>query len=327
MINKVISVGKYTPNKILTNHDLEKMVDTSDEWISDRTGIKERRIASNTETASYMGAEAIKRACDKINMPYEEIDFVICATNSPDTLFPSTAMRILQHLNIIDRPGIDIQAGCTSFCYGIELADSLLKNGGRYKKIALVGVEKLSSLIDWEDRNTCVLFGDGAGAVIISASENDGRGIISSVLGGDSSKTEAIRLEAGMSSKPTTMETLKSREHFVRMEGQDVFKFAVRVIVSSIKNLLKNVNMKIEQISRIIPHQANARIVEAAAKLLQVPYEKFFMNIHKYGNTSAATVPIALEEAFEEKKIKTGDTIITVGFGAGLTYAANMIKL
>jgi 3-oxoacyl-[acyl-carrier-protein] synthase III len=326
VLSKITGVGKYVPEKILTNFDLEKMVDTNDKWITERTGIKERRIANESETSSYMATEALKNACEKAEIKPEDLDFIICTTNSPDNIFPATAMKILSNLGIKDRPGFDLQAGCTSFTYGLELADSLLKNGNKYKHIAVIGVERLSKLIDWEDRNTCVLFGDGAGSVIVTRNEADNKGIIDSVLGGDSTKTKAIRIEAGMSEIPTTKETVENRMHFVKMDGQDVFKFAVRVIPNSIKKLLKRTDMKLEQINLIIPHQANTRIVESAAKFLKTPIEKFYMNIHKYGNTSSASIPIALEEAIEEGKIKSGDNIITVGFGAGLTYAANLIK-
>lgn len=326
IISKITGMGKYVPEKVLTNFDLEKMVETSDKWIRERSGIQERRIAAKDETASSMATTAIKNACKKANIECEDIDFVICATNSPDTLFPATAMKILQHMGIKDRPGFDLQAGCTSYCYALEVADSLIKNGS-YKNIAVVGVEKLSSLIDWEDRNTCVLFGDGSGASIVSRNDADDKGIIASHLGGDSNKANAIRLEAGLSQTPATEETLKNRQHFVRMDGQDVFKFAVRIIPNCIKNLLEKTGKTIDDIDVIIPHQANTRIVEAAAKLLKAPIEKFYMNIHKYGNTSSASIPIAMYEAYEEGKIKAGDTIITIGFGAGLTYAANMIKL
>jgi 3-oxoacyl-[acyl-carrier-protein] synthase III len=326
VFSKIKSVSKYIPEKVLTNHDLEKMVETSDQWIRDRTGIQERRIANQDETSSYMGAEAVKIACEKAGLEYSKLDYIICTTNSPDMIFPATAMKIINQLGLKDRPGFDLQAGCTSFCYGLDIADSLLKNGNRYENIAVIGVERLSSLIDWEDRNTCVLFGDGAGATIVSKNEEDDSGIITSVVGGDASKTLAIRLEAGMSQYPATEETLKNRQHFVRMDGQDVFKFAVRVIPTAVKKLLKRANMTLDDVKLIIPHQANTRIIESAAKLLKVDISKFYMNIHKYGNTSSATIPIALEESIEEGKIGKGDIIITVGFGAGLTYAANLIK-
>lgn len=325
-LSKIKSTGKYLPDKILTNFDLEKMVETSDKWIRERSGIQERRIANEKETASYMSAEALKNACKKAHMEYEDIDFIICTTNSPDTLFPATAMKILSYLNIKDRPGMDIQAGCTSFCYGLDIADSLLKNGNRYKNIAVLGVERLSKLINWKDRNTCVLFGDGAGAAILSKNEKDDAGIISSHLGGDSTKTSAIRLEAGLSELPATNETIENNQHFVKMDGQDVFKFAVKIIPKAIKTLLKKAKMVIDDVNLIIPHQANIRIVEAASKMLKIPMEKFYMNIHKYGNTSSASIPIALDEAIEENKVKRGDIILTVGFGAGLTYATNIIK-
>ncbi len=324
-LSKIRSTGKYLPDKILTNFDLENMVETSDKWIRERSGIQERRIANEEETASYMSSQALKQACEKANIDCEDIDFIVCTTNSPDTLFPATAMKILNHLEIKDRPGMDIQAGCTSFCYGLDIADSLLKNGGRYKNIAVIGVERLSKLINWEDRNTCVLFGDGAGVTILSKNDNDDSGVISSYLGGDSTKASAIRLEAGLSELPATTETVNSKQHFVKMDGQDVFKFAVKIIPKAIKSLLKKVKMTLDDISLIIPHQANIRIVEAASKMLKIPMEKFYMNIHKYGNTSSASIPIALDEAISENKVKRGDVIITVGFGAGLTYATNII--
>ncbi len=326
VFSKIKSVEKYLPEKILTNHDLEKMVETSDQWIRDRTGIQERRIAKKDETSSSMATEAVKLACKKAGIEYSDVDYVICTTNSPDMIFPATAMKIINQLGLKDRPGFDLQAGCTSFCYGLDIADSLIRNGNRYENIVVVGVEKLSSLIDWEDRNTCVLFGDGSGAAIIQKNENDQSGIITSVMGGDASKTHAIRIEAGMSQNPANEQTVKNRQHYVKMEGQDVFKFAVRVIPNAVKKVLKRANMTLDDVKLIIPHQANTRIIESAAKLLKVDYEKFYVNIQKYGNTSSATIPIAMNEAIEEGKIKEGDIIITVGFGAGLTYAANLIR-
>ncbi len=326
VFSKIEGVGKYLPEKILTNFDLEKMVNTSDEWIRERTGIQERRIARDDEQASDMATQSVKMACSNAGIQYDDIDFLVCATNSPDTIFPATAQRILHNLGIKDRPGFDLQAGCTSFCYALNVADGLVKTN-QYKNIAVVGVEKLSSLLNWDDRNTCVLFGDGSGAVILSRNEVVDSGIHISHLGGDSSKANAIRIESGMSLHPTTQETLDNKMHYVKMDGQDVFKFAVRVIPKSIKGLLAKTDMTLDQVKMIIPHQANVRIIESAARLLKVNLERFYMNIQKYGNTSSATIPIALHDAMKEGKVKKGDFVITVGFGAGLTYAANLIKL
>lgn len=326
VMSKITGTGRFLPEKKLTNFDLEKMVDTSDKWIIERSGIKERRIANEEQTCSYMGTMAVKKACEKANIDVKNIDFMICTTNSPDNLFPATAMKILQQLELTTAPGMDVQAGCTSFVYGLELADGLLKASNRYKNIALVAAEKLTQFVDWEDRNTCVLFGDGSGAAIITSSENGESDLISSYLGGDPTKTHAIKIDAGLSLKPASEETVKNREHFIKMEGQDVFKFAVKIIPKCVKNVLKQANMSIDDIKLIIPHQANARIIEASARLLKVPIEKFYMNIEKYGNTSSASIPIALDEAIDKGKLNRGDYFITVGFGAGLTYAASLIK-
>lgn len=326
VLSKIIGTGKYLPDKILTNFDLEKMVDTSDKWIKERSGISERRIANDKELCSYIGTMAVKKALKDAKLEAEDIDFLICATNSPDMIFPATAMRILNNLDVSTIPGMDVQSGCTSFAYSMDLADSLLKNGNRYKNIVVVGTERLSKLIDWEDRNTCVLFGDGAGACVLSANKENESGIVTSFLGGDSTKTHAIELKAGMSLSPASEETVKNREHFVKMEGQDVYKFAIKIIPQCIKKVLKQANLTLDDIKLIIPHQANTRIVETAAKFLKLSMDKFFINIDKYGNTSAASIPIALNEAIENGQLERGDYFITVGFGAGLTYGANLIK-
>lgn len=333
---KLESFGKYLPGRIFTNADMEKIVETSDEWIKTRTGIEERRVATEKETLSYMSSEAIKNACNKINMPCEEIDYFFVASCTYDKLFPSVAQETLKHLNIKDRPGLDIGAACSGFTYGLHLADSLIRIG-QYKKIAVIGVEKFSKFLNWGDRNTCILFGDGAGACILSRQEEGESEVLASYLGGDSINGDVITCEAGLLNGPSILELADGKEEteenqmteskkFVTMSGQDVFKYAVRIIPKTVKKILKMADLSLDQINMIIPHQANIRIIERAAKFLKLPMDKFYINLQKYGNTSAASIPIAIEEALSDNRIKRGDYIITVGFGAGLTYGANVIR-
>jgi 3-oxoacyl-[acyl-carrier-protein] synthase III len=334
--SKLESFGKYLPERVFTNFDMEKIVETSNEWIKARTGIEERRVATDKETLSYMASEALKNACSKINMPCEDIEYLFVASCTYDKLFPSVAQETLKHLKIKDRPALDVGAACSGFTYGLHLADSLIRIG-QYKKIAVIGVEKFSKFLNWADRGTCILFGDGAGACIVSRDEKGESEILTSCLGGDSINGDVITCEAGLLNGPSILEladgTKRSEEKqadedkkFVTMEGQEVFKYAVRIIPKTVKKILKMADLSIDQIGMIIPHQANIRIIERAAKFLKLPMDKFYLNLRRYGNTSAASIPIAFEEALAENRIKRGDYVITIGFGAGLTYGANVIK-
>jgi len=329
---RITGYGKYLPERIMTNFDLEKIVDTSDEWITTRTGIKERRIAAENETSTELGTYAAQKALDNANLKPDDIDLVICATNSPAQLFPATAGLIHKGLKLpVSAGGFDLQSGCTGFVYGLEIASDMIKFG-RMKNIIVVGVDTCSKITNWEDRDSCVLFGDGAGAIVLSKSNEENCGVLSSCLGLDSNYSDDITLAGGIASKSNVIkQTIKDSAiegwHFIKLNGQRVFKFAVRYFQETVNRVLNESKISIKDIDFIIPHQANIRIIEAAAKVLKYPIEKFFINIQKYGNTSAATIPISLEECYTQGLIKKGDLILTVAFGAGASYGANLIKV
>ncbi|HAX61901.1 MAG TPA: 3-oxoacyl-ACP synthase [Elusimicrobia bacterium] len=322
---EIIGIGSYLPEKILTNAELEKMVDTTDEWITTRTGIKERRIAKDTEATSDLAIHAAKRAIKKANISPEEIDAIIVATITPDMFFPSTACFVQKGLGAKNAAVFDIAAACSGFIYGTAIAKDMLKNG-TYKTVLVIGAETLSRITDWQDRNTCVLLGDGAGAVILKKTDSDSD-ILSSYLGADGNAGDLLYIPGGGSRNPATHKTVDDRLHYMKMEGNKLFKIAVRAMADSAKKAIELAGITCDDVRLIIPHQANIRIVEAVGKQLGVPMEKVFLNIQKYGNTSAATTPIALEEAIYEGKVKKGDIVVLVAFGGGLTWGAAAIKL
>ena len=319
----ILGLGCYLPQKTITNKDLEKMVDTSDEWIVTRTGIKERRIASPEEATSDLGVEASKIAIQDAGLKPGDIDLIITATITPDMAFPATACIIQDKIAARNAAAFDINAACSGFVFALVVAQQFV-NMGLYKNILVVGAEKLSSIVDWEDRSTCVLFGDGAGACVVGRCED--RKILSSFMGADGSGADLLKLPAGGSRLPATGETVKNKLHFLKMEGNEVFKIAVRIMVNAANEAIKKAGLKPEEVSLFIPHQANIRILLAVAKRLGVPEEKIFMNIERYGNMSAASTAVALVEAGKEKKIKKGDNVVLVAFGGGLTYGASAIK-
>lgn len=299
---KIVSTGRYTPDKVLTNKDLEKIVDTTDEWITSRTGIKERRIA-NGETTSDLAAFAAKKAIGKANYDKNNIDLIIVATFTPDMKSPSVASMVQAKLGL-EKPGImvfDINAACTGFIYALNVAERMLHSGS-HQSALVIGAEVISKVTDYQDRDTCVLFGDGAGAVILE-------------------KDETKEVIFNVSSKGD-QDLILYVDDYVHMDGQKVYQFASRVIVSSIKDILAYGNILKSKIKKIIPHQANIRIIKSASKALDIPLKSFFINIHKYGNTSAASIPIALDEMLDKETMEPGDKILLVGFGAGLTYGA-----
>lgn len=313
----------YVPERILTNHDLAEIVDTSDEWITSRTGIKQRRIAGPHETTSSMGIEAAKLAIDKAGLTASDIDLVIVGTATPDYQFPATACLVQDALGI-SGGAFDLEAGCTSFMYGMAMASSLIAGGG-LRHVLVIGSETLSRILNWEDRGTCVLFGDGAGAVIISQGEYaclEPR----YVLGSDGSGASALCLPAGGSRMPAREETVRDRLHFVRMAGPEVFRFATRVVAESTLQVLEKAGLTSEDIDLFIPHQANTRIIDSAVRRLGIPRDRVFVNIEKYGNTSSASIPIALCEAEERGLLHPGSRVVMVGFGAGLTWAAGVMQ-
>ena len=322
---KIAGIGKYLPSKVMTNYDLEKMVDTSDEWIVTRTGIKERHIASQDETTSILGARAAEEAIRRAGIKKEDIEMIIVATFTPDMIMPSTACIIQDILKIPDTGAIDIEAACSGFLYALSMANAYIVSG-MYKNVLVIGAETISRFTDWEDRSTCVLFGDGAGAVVVTRSEeSDKSEFIGFKLFGDGSYKDMLCVEAGGALKPSTIETVKNKQHYLKMNGNSTFKVAVRTMADMLEAILKEHNIKIEEVKYLIPHQANIRIISAVAERLNIPMEKVIVNIEKYANTSAATIPIAMEEAISDGRIRRGDLIAMVAFGGGFTSAASLM--
>lgn len=319
-----IGLGKYLPENRLTNDDLIKIVDTTDEWITTRTGIKERRIASNDEATSDIAVKAAKKALENAKLKPQDIDLIIVATITPDMFFPSTACIIQNKLGLSTIPAFDISVACSGFIYGIAIASQFIKSG-TYKHVLLIAAEKMSSVTDWKDRSTCVLMGDGGGAAVLGEVEKDG--IISFYLGAEGSKGDLLKMPAGGSRLPATMSTVEGRMHFLKMQGNVLFKHAVRLMAEAAQKVTEPLGLKGDDIALVIPHQANVRILNAVAKRMGIdPSKKLYLNIEKYGNMSAASSAVALAEAVEEGRVKKGDIILLDAFGAGLTYGAVLIK-
>jgi 3-oxoacyl-[acyl-carrier-protein] synthase III len=320
----VISTGAYLPSRVLTNADLEKMVDTSDEWIRSRTGIRERRVAAEDEFTSDMGAKAAQQALEAGGINPLEIDLIIVATCTPDTIFPSTACHIQHKIGATRAAAFDVQAACSGFLYALVTADQFIASGV-YQTILVVGAEKLSSIVNWQDRNTCVLFGDGAGAAIMQAREG-GRGLIAFDLGADGAHTEILSLPTGGCREPITNDVLDNGGHYIQMVGKEVYRYAVGAMNRSAEDCLEKAGLKPAALRWIIPHQANIRIIESVSQRLGVSMEHFFVNLDRYGNTSAACVPICLHELNMAGKLERGDLLLMVAFGAGLTWAGAVLE-
>lgn len=320
----VAAVGAYVPEKVLTNADLEKLVDTSNEWIISRTGIQERRIACESEVTSDMAAKAAQLALDRAGVSAEKVDLIIVATITPDMLFPSTACMVQQKIGARRAAAFDIEAACSGFIYALEIAQQFIMSH-TYDVVLVIGAEKLSSIIDWKDRNTCVLFGDGAGAALLM-NRPDSHGLLTACMGADGSKGELLSMPAGGSRQPATLESVNNRLHYLRMDGKETFKSAVNAMYSAAREALRRCELDISQIKLIIPHQANRRIIDAVGERLGANPDQLFINLHKFGNTSAASVAIALDEAVQTGKIQRGDLILLVVFGAGLTWGAAVIE-
>lgn len=316
---KIASVGHYAPADILTNEDLEKVLDTSDEWITTRTGMKRRHIATADQATSDLCLAAARRALAKTQLSAGDIDCYVVATVTPDFIFPATACIVASKLGASDKAAFDIEIACSGFIYGLTVASGLIR-AGVYKRVMLIGAETLSKIVDRSDRATAVLFGDGAGAVILEAAQTDS--FLSSELGSDGSRPELLRVAAGGSRHTLTPAAYEAGEQYLRMEGREVFKFAVTKMIDATDSALRKANLAKTDLNWLIPHQANKRIIDAAAKYLDMPAEKVIVNIQEYGNTSAASIPIALSEAVESGKIKDGDIIVFVGFGGGLSWGA-----
>ena len=317
-----MGTGSYVPERILTNNDLAKIVDTNDEWITTRTGIRERRIAADDEATSDLAFKAAEKAIIDAGIDKNEIELIIVATMTQDHLTPSTAALVQDKLGI-KAAAFDVSAACTGFIYGFTAGYSFIK-AGIYKKVLVIGAETMSRVTDWEDRGTCILFGDGAGAVVLGEVETGG--FLASHLAADGSGACELIVPAGGSRKAATAETIENREVYLKMNGREVFKFAVKAFPESVENVLTQQNLIADDIDIFIPHQANVRIIEAIAKRFKQPLDKFFVNLHKYGNTSGASIPIALDEASKEGRFKKGDKIVATGFGGGLTYGSILFE-
>lgn len=322
--SRIIGTGSYVPPKVLTNFDLEKMVETSDEWITSRSGIRERRIVEGNICTSDLGTQAALRALEMAGLSPEDLDLIITGTNSPDMCFPCTGCFIQAKIGAKKAAAFDVSAGCTSFIHALSLADKFIKEDpGR--KIMVLGAEIMSKVTDWTDRGTCVLFGDGAGAILLVGEEGE-RGVLSTHLHSDGSLWELLYMPGGGSANPSSHETVDKRMHYIKMAGNELFKVAVRALADVSLEALNHNGFTSDDIDIMIPHQANTRIVEAAAKRINFPMEKVYLNIERYGNTSSATIPIALDELNREGKLKAGALMLLCSFGTGVTWGAGIIR-
>lgn len=316
--------GKYLPHKILTNDDLAQQVDTSDEWIRSRTGIAARRVADARETTATLAIRAARNALAVADLTPQKLDLVIVATATPEHFFPSTACTVQDALGATHAAAFDLSAGCSGFVYALSLAAQVIASGAQ-KNVLVIGAETLSRITDWSDRNTCVLFGDGAGAVVLQAAEGDG-GVLSSVLGSDGSGGDLLIIPAGGSKYPASATSLQNGDHYIHMDGREVYRFATRILARASREAIEAAGLGIEDINLFIPHQANIRIIDSAAKDLGIAKDRVYINLQRYGNTSSASIPIALCEAVEEGRLQPGDHVVLVGFGAGLTWAAAVLR-
>ncbi len=321
----VQGIGHAVPEKRLTNHDLERLVDTSDEWIAQRTGIRERRVCSDEEAASDLAVAAAREALASAGMASDELDMVMCATVTGDFRFPATS-NIVQHAVGATRAGaFDVQAACAGSIYALSIADAMIK-AGQIKNALVIGVDTLTKLVDWTDRSTCVLFGDGAGALVVKGEEGTDRGIVKTVLLSDGSGAPHICIEQGGSRYPHGKDFSQAHGDRIYMNGPETYRFAVKAIGDACCRVLDEAGLHSDEVDLFVPHQANLRIIESAAERLELPPDKVYVNIHKYGNTSAASIPLGLYEANKEGRLKKGDLVLTVGFGAGLVWGANLIR-
>lgn len=322
--SRILGTGSAVAENRISNFDLEKMVETSDEWIRTRTGICSRYFADANTSTSDLAAKAAQNALASAGLKAEEIDLIIVGTVTPDMGFPSTACLVQDKIGATNAAAFDLEAACSGFVYGLTVAHQFIATGF-YKHILVIGAETLSRILDMKDRNTCVLFGDGAGAVVLGPSDDES-GLLSFDLGADGAGGKFLYQPAGGSRMPATEETVKDRMHYVKMEGSDVFKFAVRAMGSSAMKALKAAHLELEDVTYMVPHQANIRIIQAAAKKLELSMDKVKVNLDEYGNMSAASIPVALDEAVREGSIQKGDTVVMVGFGGGLTWASCVMK-
>ncbi|MCD6406006.1 MAG: ketoacyl-ACP synthase III [Planctomycetes bacterium] len=322
---RISGTGSFLPEKVLTNHDLEKMVDTSDEWITTRTGIKERHIAADDVATSDLAAEASRRALEDAGLTPEDIDLIIVATITPDTPLPSCACWLQAKIGALNAGALDVSAACSGFVYGANIAWQFVRTGV-YDNVLVIGAETLSKFTNWEDRTSCILFGDGAGAAVFSPSDDAASEILYGTMGADGRGAEIMITPAGGSRKPASQETVDNKEHCMVVRGRETYKFAVQKMADLVADGLEKVGLTSDQLRWIIPHQVNIRILEAAVKRLGIPLDDIYINIDRVGNTSAASVPIALDEASRKGLLKRGDNIALVAFGGGLSWASMMLR-
>jgi len=322
---RITGWGKYVPPKVLTNFDLEKMVDTSNEWIVTRTGIRERHIVEDGETNSGMSTKSARAALDKANLDPNDLDLIIVATSSPDYFVPPVSSMVQDQLGAKNVGAFTLAAGCTGFVYALVTAQQYIA-AGMADNVLVIGTEILSRNVNWQDRNTCVIFGDASAAVVLQASDEP-TGVLAHVLGSKGSSAEALIVRGGGTTIPMSQRVVDEELCFLEMDGPEVFKFATRTMSKAVRQTLKTSGLELEDIDLIIPHQANTRIIELAARFLRLPMDKFYVNLDRYGNTSAASIPLALCEALDDGTVKDGDNLVLVGFGAGLTWAAAVVKM
>ncbi|MBP2658667.1 MAG: fabH, partial [Firmicutes bacterium] len=320
----ILGIGSYVPEQIVTNFELEKKMDTSDKWIVERTGISERRVIKKGQATSDLATKAAEKALQDAGVTAEELDLIIVGTVTPDMVFPSVACLVQQNIKAINAAAFDLTAVCSGFIYGVATGSSFIKTG-TYKKVLVIGAESLSTITNWTDRNTAILFGDGAGAVVLGEVD-PGYGILGMDLGAEGNGGHLLMVPAGGSRTPTTKETIEQGLHFIHMDGNEVFKFAIKIMGETVKKALENAKLLAKDITYLVPHQANLRIIQSAAKRLGIPLERVIINVDKYGNTSAASIPIALDEGVKSGRIKQGDIIAIVGFGGGLTWGSGIIR-
>ena len=323
---RIAGTGRYVPEKVLTNTDLEKIVETSDEWIIKRTGIRERRIAAEDQSTSDLALEAARMALDRAGIAAEDLDAIILATLTPDTYCPAGACYVQNLLGATNACAFDLSAACTGFVYGITVGASLVRTGV-HKNVLVLGAETLSRFIDYTDRNTCILFGDGAGAAVLSRAEEGGDSkLLDHYLRSDGGGTELIIMPGGGARRPSSHDTVDGKLHFLSMQGNDVFKFATKSMQTLIETAIERNGLSADDLDLVVPHQVNSRIIDTVLRKVDIPEEKIYLNLQRYGNTSAASVPMALHEAVEEGRIQEGSLVLLVAFGAGLTWGYNLVR-
>ena len=323
---RIAGTGRYVPEKVLTNTDLEKIVETSDEWIIKRTGIRERRIAAEDQSTSDLALEAARVALDRAGLAAEDLDAIILATLTPDTYCPAGACYVQNLLGATNACAFDLSAACTGFVYGITVGSSLVRTGV-HKNVLVLGAETLSRFIDYTDRNTCILFGDGAGAAVLSRAEEGGDSrLLDHYLRSDGGGTDLIIMPGGGARRPASHDTVDGKLHFLSMQGNDVFKFATKSMQTLIETAIERNGLSVDDLDLVVPHQVNSRIIDTVLRKVDIPEEKIYLNLQRYGNTSAASVPMALHEAVEEGRVQPGNLVLLVAFGAGLTWGYNLVR-